>query len=381
MLVSAETQNLGVVSAAEISQAIGWRDLAVEGLFRTGGVSLIGKLARKRRVPVPRLAILCYHRIGTGGVPFYSQLAAENFEAQMYYLRKNYRVLSLDQLIQEMKQPTNLEPAVAVTFDDGYRGLFAEAFPILTAHQIPATIFLTVGAIETGEVAWYDRIFLALQVAPGNTFDIELDQPRHFDLDSSASRMQAAAEIISCLRAFSPERRKKCCLDLENRIPLPEDQLRGRMLTWDQIRVMHHGGISFGAHTMTHPVVSRLSPVEMEWEILESKRILENRLSAPVRHFAFPFGKQEECGDAAVSLLAGNGFASAATTEWGLNSVGTNPLQLRRVQIGEMGSLAMFAFQLNRLFLQSDFGETGAMRQEPFSGQQNVEIETQRVRQ
>ena len=339
----------------------------MRGLYASGAVEIMRMVARSRefdgiaatkprlkRRNVPRFAVLCYHRVGTDGVPLYSQLPAEIFEAQMQYLRKNYRIVSLDQMIDEMDEPRSLDPAVALTFDDGYRGLYTEAFPILKAYGVPASIFLTIGCIESGQVAWYDRIFLSLNVAPSDAFEINLDRPRRFLLASPASRLWAAAEIISFLRACTPSRRKECCADLENKIQLPEGQLRDRMLTWEQIHIMHRAGINFGTHTMSHPVVSRLSIPELEWELRESKRILEQRLEAPVRHFAFPFGKSEECSDAAVSLLAQDGYRSAATTEWGLNSPGDDAFRLRRIQIGEAGSLGRFAFEINRLFLFAD---------------------------
>jgi peptidoglycan/xylan/chitin deacetylase (PgdA/CDA1 family) len=335
---------------------------------------------RLRPTSAPRFAILCYHRVGEGGIPFYSELPADVFEAQVRYLRKNYRIISLDQMILEMSDPVSLEPTVVVTFDDGYRGLYTEAFPILKAYRIPATIFLTVESIETGQVAWYDRVFLALKTLPGDSLDLDLDRPRRFSLASPATRMQAAVEIISRLRTFSAARRKECCAVLESRVELPEDELQDRMLAWDQIRIMHRGDVCFGAHTMTHPVVSRLPPDEMKWEILESKRILEEMLDSPVRHFAFPFGKREECGEAAASVLAAGGYESAATTEWGVNSVGSDRFQLRRVQIGEFGSLSMFAFQLARLFLHTDLDRAATVRENSATVKQAAEAEEQRMR-
>ena len=130
---------------------------------------------------------------------------------------------------------------------------------------------------------------------------------------------------------------------------------------------------------MSHPVISRLSQSEMEWEILESKRLIEERLGSPVQHFAFPFGKQEECGEAALAILARGEFKSAATTEWGLNSPGTHPFYLRRVQIGEQTSLAMFAFQLNRLLLRAEFRRAPIPAISPLPGPQNAEAQAHRA--
>lgn len=364
-----------IATAAEhAGSRAAWKERLIGGLFGIGAVRLSEQVARfhelasapgmfkavLRRAPQPRFAILCYHRIGTGGIPFYSELPAQTFEKQMRYLRKRYRIISLDQLIQEMGYPERLDPAVAITFDDGYRDLFTQAFPVLQAYRMPATIFVTVGCIETGEVAWYDRVFLALQIAPGDVLDLMLDGPRRIALSSGASRLRAAVEIITYLRSVSRSSRERCCAALERQVPLPASELRDRMLSWEQIRTMDRSGISFGSHTMSHPVVSRETPLEMETELLESKRILEQRLGHPVESFAFPFGKREECGGAAPEILARAGYRSAVTTEWGLNTPHSDPLQLNRVSIGDERSLAMFAFQLNRLFLRVDHANAGS---------------------
>jgi len=339
--------------------------LLARGLYHGGGLRVLqkvsqayelrtvskGVLPRWRRVASPKFVILCYHRVGTGGVPLYSSLATTVFEAQMRFLRKRYRIVSLDRLCEELQDPESVEQSVAVTFDDGYRGLYTEAFPILQKYGIPATIFATVSAMETGEVLWYDRIFLALNVAPAGVLTLELDRLRRFNLLSPAARFCSALEIVQCLRQLSDVRRKECCAELEKKIALPQEELADRMLTWEQIRTMHRAGIAFGSHTLTHPVISQLTPTEMERELGESKQILEEKLDSPVCDFAFPFGHPADCGAAAGEVLARCGYRSAATTIWGVNVPGANPYQLRRVQIGEEGSLALFAFRLCQLFL------------------------------
>ena len=65
-------------------------------------------------------------------------------------------------------------------------------------------------------------------------------------------------------------------------------------MNWDQVREMHHAGISFGSHTMTHPVLSRLTPDALQQEVAESKCLIESRLDAVVEDFSFPFGRIAE---------------------------------------------------------------------------------------
>lgn len=324
---------------------------------------VVSAQSQRRRIcgaSTARFAILCYHRVGRGGVPIYSGLPRPTFEAQIQYLRKHYRIVSLSELLQGISEPWSTQPSVAITFDDGYADLYTEAFPILRRYSVPATIFLTVGSIESGQVAWYDRIFVIFQVVPAMDLTLPLNPPRRVRLGTPEERLHAAVEFISLMRKLPVAEQRAYCESLESGVDLPKDALAGRMLSWERIREMHRAGISFGAHTMTHSVVSRLSSSELEWELGESKRLLEQRLQHRVLDFAFPFGKLDECSEAAIACLARLGYRSASTTVEGLNRHTTHPFALRRVSFGEERSLAMFAMRLNRLFLFPDASPSGA---------------------
>jgi hypothetical protein len=198
-----------------------------------------------------------------------------------------------------------------------------------------------------------------LQVFPKDVLEIVLGRPRRFQLVSRLARLGAATEIIQYLRTIPDARRKERCENLEKQVTLPREELKDRMLTWDQIRTMCRAGIAFGSHTMTHPVVSKLARNQLENEISESKKLLEQRIAGPAPHFAFPFGKPADCGEAALPVLARSGYRSAATTIEGTNAPGDSLYELRRTQIGSELSVSMFAFKLNQLFL-SVGGENSA---------------------
>jgi peptidoglycan/xylan/chitin deacetylase (PgdA/CDA1 family) len=344
------------------------REIIAKSLHRTGSLRVLERMARTyefrldensrrprfSRVTAGKYVILCYHRIGTGGIPYYSELPAKEFEKQMRFLGAHYRILPLSQLLSEMADPKGKTQAVALTFDDGYRGLYNEALAILTKYKIPATIYLTAGAIESGDPAWYDKIFLIMLVYPKVTLEIRLDEPRRFILNSSQARIAAAVEIVSKLRRVPNAERLARCVELENQVALPADGLADRMLNWTQVREMQRNGIEFGAHTMTHPAMSRLEPQEAERELRESKQLIEERLQTPVRDFAYPFGQPWDCSADVEQLIARTGFRSAVTTSWGINRTGANPFALRRPQIGQEGSLSLYAFQMNQLFLRDE---------------------------
>jgi peptidoglycan/xylan/chitin deacetylase (PgdA/CDA1 family) len=272
----------------------------------------------------------------------------------MRFLRENYRVASLEEACRELSAGTKTEPGVVITFDDGYRSAYTVAFPILQKYGLPATIYLTVESVETGQVAWYDRVFLAMAVAPSGELQLDLRGPWRFELNSPEDRLRAALEVVALLRTLPNSQRCECCSLLENRIGLPQNALSSRVLTWEEIDTMHQAGIAFGSHTLTHPVVSQLAPQELQQELAASKCLLEKKLGVPVLDFAFPFGKASDCSPAALAMLSRCGYRSAVTTVPGVNTPQVNPFELRRLQVGFDSSLPRFAFDLGRAFLRAE---------------------------
>ena len=336
------------------------------GLYRTGLLSMVRRLEQTyelRSSPsslLPRLhqfagskfGILCYHRVGTEGVPLFSRLEPAVFEAQMRYLKAHYRIVPLAELCQELREGRQAVPTLAITFDDGYRDLYTHAFPVLQKYQIPATIYLIGRSMETGEAPWYDRIFVAFASAPGPVLELQMQELRQFDLSTAALRNNAAWETVCFLRSIPNARRKKWCADFERLIKPRSDWLENRFLTWDQVRIMQRGGVSFGAHTMTHPSVSRLDPADFIEEFDLAKQLLEGGLDRPVQDFAYPFGRLSDVSSAAQGFLARSGYSSAVTTMEGFNSSSANLHLLNRLQVGDDPSISSFAFSVVRMFLE-----------------------------
>ena len=310
-------------------------------------------LPRIHRFSGSKFGILCYHRVGTKGVPFFSRLDPRVFEAQMRCLRKSYRIVPLSQLCSELLEGRQVNPTLAITFDDGYRDLYTHAFPVLQKYAIPATIYLIGRCMESGEVPWYDRIFVALARVAGATIEVEMDSHRQFDLSTPLLRTEAAWRIVCYLRSISDKHRRDWCAAFDERVRPPSDLLEGCMLNWDQVRTMQRGGISFGAHTMSHPVVRQLESSAFHEEFVRSKQILEAGLDSQADDFAYPFGRISDVSSSAEKFIASCGYRSAVTTMEGFNVSSSNPFMLNRFQIGDDRSLSLFAFNVARMFMES----------------------------
>jgi peptidoglycan/xylan/chitin deacetylase (PgdA/CDA1 family) len=143
------------------------------------------------------------------------------------------------------------------------------------------------------------------------------------------------------------------------------------MLNWTEAREMGKNGVAFGAHTVTHPVLSHCKTEDVETEIVESKRTMERNLKQPVNHFAYPFGRYGDFNDDAKRVLRAAGFQTAVTTIPGYNRPGDDLMELKRFTPWGQ-DVGAFALQMDwrrfRGFSRSEQQATGLFgRTEPKS--------------
>ena len=117
------------------------------------------------------------------------------------------------------------------------------------------------------------------------------------------------------------------------------------MLNWDQMREMNRGGIDFGCHTQSHPILTSLSDAELYAELRQSKARLEDELSCTVRPFAYPNGRPGDFDERTRQAVRATGFSSACTTIAGRVAAGTDAFQLPRVAVVD-GPIDQFALRV-----------------------------------
>jgi len=99
------------------------------------------------------------------------------------------------------------------------------------------------------------------------------------------------------------------------------------MLSWAQIREMHSAGNTFGAHTLTHPDLTRLSPAQVRSEVCGSKKIIEDALGVAVASFAYPYGRH----DSQVRDIVAEHFSCACSDRLGMVDAGSDVYAIERV--------------------------------------------------
>lgn len=281
----------------------------------------------------PACQILLYHRVNDDGDPFLPSLPVDEFRKQMEYIAGTFTVVSLDDIAEGRigQAQSASRHCVAVTFDDGYRDNFTSAFPVLKELGIPATIYLATGYVGTSQIPWYDQLCLAFKLTARPSLDLGRQGSPSGPLASQEQRLALLDRVLEWLRELDDDSRRQAVDDLFTALGAPSAlTLPNYMLSWDEARQMKAHQITFGAHTVSHPVLSRVNRVRMQQEIAGSKKTIEQKLQTEVRHFAYPFGRSFHFTQEAKQCLQQSGFSTAVTTEYGFNVSGDDPLALKR---------------------------------------------------
>jgi peptidoglycan/xylan/chitin deacetylase (PgdA/CDA1 family) len=320
------------------------RRLASVAQLRQGpsGRAIFPYIARRAR---PNFQILTYHRLATNHDPFFPALPVDIFARQVSYLSKYYQLVDLSQLLKWMQNGNPIPPnAVVLTFDDGYRDNYDLAFPVLQQYRAPMTLFLTTGFLDRRDVLWNDKVCFALKYTKHRQLIIPWDQKQHYNLETESQRLASMHEILWVLRHISHEDRLRYIEELLTALEIRDfGFLWESMLTWDHVRQMHARGISFGAHTVTHPILSRVSLDQARQEIRQSKQAVETELQTPVELFAFPVGTRVDFSRDLKTVVQEEGFLGAVTTVFGTNTAATDRFELRRTGAPSESTMAIFA--------------------------------------
>ena len=281
-------------------------------IFYSGILFLIKKFFYKHQIN-----ILAYHKVEDNDSDFLNlSLTLNSFESQLRYIHSNYKFIGLEKAVELLKSKTCLkEDLFVVTFDDGYKNNLQKALPVLRKYKIPATIFLTAGVIDKGEILWYDLIAEAVKSTKAPLVDLCDYNLRLYPLNTQEEKTIAAKEIVRFLKYKKNNERESFIKMLLSRIKVEKEYLYklDLMLTWEEAKEMRQYDISFASHGMSHAILTNLEPKEMEYEIAESKKIIEDRIKERVSYFSYPNGSVEDFNEETIRFLKDNGYQAACT--------------------------------------------------------------------
>lgn len=317
-----------------------------------GGASRVLDRALPRRRGV--LTILTYHRVDEPSarpdlMPSLVSATPDGFAAQVAMVAREFDPVALPDVLDALDDPRRLPGrAVLITFDDGYRDFATNAWPVLRAASVPATLF--VATAFTGDPAarfWWDRLWAAVHGAAPSTLATPVGAVPVGPADARAT----VGRLRDWLKALDHD----AVLHEIDRIvdalaPGPghtPDDPPASVLDWDELRRLAAEGVTLAPHTRTHPLLDRVDLERAEAEISGSFDDLEREtgsVTPPARVLAYPSGSH---GPSAVEAARRTGMTLAMTTQRGGNDLRrADRLRLRRINVGGRTSVPLIRAQL-----------------------------------
>jgi peptidoglycan/xylan/chitin deacetylase (PgdA/CDA1 family) len=265
---------------------------------------------------------------------------SDEFERQIAHLAAHHHIVKGEEL-QAFLQGELLPPySVLITFDDGYRDNYTEAFPILQRYRASAVFFVATGLVDDPlSHPWLERLDSILRVWSHAEFETWLD----------ASECHLKERRPAALRRYL----KYCNPDARNRIvdsiqrhgssiePVRAEQCNP--MTWDQLRAMSAAGMTIGGHTVSHQILSAASVDQVRDEISGCRNRIETEVQKACWAFSYPNGSAIDFRAADERLLREGDYRCAFTQVEGLITRQSNPFRLPRIPVP--GTEELFAFQ------------------------------------
>jgi len=324
-------------------------------LYYTGLLNLIFKFTIHQNNEFSAV-IINYHRFveNSEGIieihPSVSHLI-DDFEQEIKFLKSHFNIVSLDEIVNTLQSKKKFtKPTVAITIDDGFKDNFELLFPVLKEENIPATIFLSTSVIGTTRMNWYDQ--LASMILHASHKELKVDglfDGKIFSLSSNENKRFAYVQIVEALKNVDIQKRDQYLKNIENCLGLPKED-KPLMLNWDEIRTMNKAQVSFGGHTHTHPILTRMPLEEAKKDILDSKLNIERELGVKVKHFAYPNGRATDFNEDLREYCREIGFSSISTLNYGNNKRPSDVWELRR--ISSESPVSLFAANVARALLR-----------------------------
>lgn len=293
--------------------------------------------ARLRGRKPSGIVILNYHSVGdpvAQGIFPGNCVTTALFKKQMAFIRRHCRPLSLDKIEPLLRGETPTpDRAVAVTFDDGYRGVEDEALPILREFDIPASVFLPTDWVVTGAEKWEDR--LSRSVFATSKRELVAESPGQesvtLSLRTTEQRLQAMRLLCKMAPAHSSTEPDSWTDQLIGRLGEVGASNRSLISPSEVRSLARRSDLTFGSHSASHRAMSALTESELRDDLRRARDQVTHWTNKPCRHFAYPFGGPKDISALAPPILRDLGFTVGLTTIEGYARPGDDMFSLRRI--------------------------------------------------
>jgi len=242
----------------------------------------------------------------------------EFLEAAIVTLKsQGYDFIRLDDIRARLVEPSS-RPFACFTLDDGYRDNAAFAADIFSRHQAPFTIFLTSGFFDRSRTMWWETLDAVLNETDRIKFDFG-EGPEALTVATVAQKLSAFNRIANYINT-AEELEAVARLDNEAMTLGIDPHGIAAELTMGEGELKALSAnplVSYGAHTVSHRGIARLSPGDAEAEIADSMEAISTITGSAPKTFAYPYGDARSFAPRERQTLKRLGIDIAVTTRPG----------------------------------------------------------------
>lgn len=236
-----------------------------------------------------------------------------------YLRRRKYDLIGVADLFEHIDKGVPLKRgSVVFTVDDGYADFADVAAPIFAAYDCPVTVFLITDFVSGRLWNWFDRVPWIFDNTELDQLNLQIAGRPFFRRWTSSSEAAAVAEeLIELLKRVADAEKEALIRRISDHLEvvLPSQvPPRDRAMSWDQVRQCARRGVTFGPHTVTHPILSQVDSTRSEREIAESWHTLKAETESAVPVFCYPNGTPVDFSDREKENVARAGMSGALST-------------------------------------------------------------------
>ena len=302
-----------------------------------------------------KIIVLMYHRVVNKiGDPWHLAVSPANFDLHLAMLKKNFTIISVNELILQIHEKRIKKNCICLTFDDAYTDNFLYAQPLLEKYNCPATFFVPTNYINSKKPFWWDvleelilhspnlPLFLSLSIK-GKLYTFNLKKQtlnkEEFTAQSSwtykdkppTERCILFLEVCSLFRPFSDSEVDFYLQQLKEWAGFQNKQVCDTAMSFVQLTQLSNNPLfSLGVHTCTHLDLNCHTNSEQQLQIIDCAKHLKFQYKNFVNAIAYPFGSYNKF---TLAIVNQQGISVGFTTNSGFVNKHSKSHELDRFEV------------------------------------------------
>ena len=263
----------------------------------------------------------------------------KNFINKIKFFKKNYNILSLEEIFFNIKNKISLPSnTCAITFDDGFENNYSVAVPILEKFKIPTTFYFSTDFINNNSMSWIDKIEYAFEKTKKSTIILPWNL-KILDINSKKKKLLILDEIRKVLKQQNKnliiekfisniflQLRVKKINSLNNEID--------KKISWSKVKKLISSNLfTIGGHSHRHISLTSVPLLEAKIEIDTSIKLFKRNIGINLEHYSYPEGQKKDFNIEIKKYLKKTGIKICPTAISGFNNIKSDLFNLKRISI------------------------------------------------